>query len=211
MNIVNMLNVEYLLVPGTLPEGKFPLVHSDPARRIVTYRNPGALPRIFFVDTAITASTDLATFRVLNDPSFDVARMAVLSTDLPRPLTRVDSAHKPVILSFASREITIRTETTGPALLVVSEIYYPAGWRAFIDGQETEIYRTNYVLRSILVPPGVHTVLFSFDPASYRTGWILSNAAWGFAALCIVVGLWRLPAVRRRIRPRSRTEAEHPG
>ncbi|MEK9137903.1 MAG: YfhO family protein, partial [Bacteroidota bacterium] len=78
------------------------------------------------------------------------------------------------------------------------EIYYPAGWRAYIDGNEAEIFKTNYVLRSVVVPAGPHEVTFTFDPPMYNAGWNLSHAAWAVAALCILIGLWKLPALRAR-------------
>ena len=81
----------------------------------------------------------------------------------------------------------------------MSEIYYPAGWKAYVDGDETEILRTNSILRSVVVPAGNHEVVFKFDPPLYRIGWVLSNAAWGAAAICILVGLWQIPSVRRRL------------
>jgi hypothetical protein len=198
MAVVNMLNVEYLVVPGALPEGLFPLVFSDPARRIMTYRNPAALPRTFFVDTVITALTDAATFSVLNDPAFLPARAATLYASLPEPVGPADSSRKPVITAYSSREIRIACETPRQALLVLGEIYYPAGWKAFVDGRETPIHRTDYLLRSVVVPPGKHEVLFSFDPPVYRTGWLLSNGAWAVGLLCMLIGVWRSPWMRRK-------------
>lgn len=55
-------------------------------------------------------------------------------------------------------------------MLFLSEVYYPAGWKAYIDGQETEIYKTNYLFRSIVVPKGKHKVEFKFEPETYYTG-----------------------------------------
>ena len=201
MHIVDMLNVEYLVLHARLPEPKFQLVNMDPAQRTLTYRNPGALPRAFFASEAYVASGDAEVFRVLNSPLFNPARTAVLYKQLPGQITPVDSTRAPHILSYKSREIRISTDASAPALLVLSEVYYPAGWKAFVDGAETEIYRTNYVLRSVLVPAGTHEVVFSFDPPLYRTGWVVTNAAWGLVVLCVAVGLWRLPAVKRRFTP----------
>ena len=61
-------------------------------------------------------------------------------------------------------------------MLVLSDIYYPAGWRAYIDGEETTIFKTNYLVRSIALPAGKHMVEFKFEPkvfyASLTISWI---------------------------------------
>ena len=197
MSIVNMLNTEYLIAHGRLPEGKFEPVNVDQAKREVTYKNPAALPRAFFVDSVIVARTDHEVFAALNSPSFDPGQAAVLYVP-PPGVGRPDSASVQVS-DYTSRRISLSATASSPALMVLSEVYYPAGWKAYVDGNETEIYRTNYVLRSIVVPAGTHEVVFSFDPPMYRLGWILSNAAWGLAAACILIGLWRMPSIRKRL------------
>ena len=121
----------------------------------------------------------------------------MLEKPLPREITRPDSSSV-VITEYMSRRISIKAYTSSTALLVLSEVYYPARWKAYIDGQETEIYKTNYILRSVLIPPGQHDIVFAFDPKLYEAGWLLSNGAWVVAVLCILFGLWRLPAVRAR-------------
>lgn len=211
MGMVNMLNVEYLIAPGMLPEGRFEIVNTDQSRRILTYRNPSRLPRTFFVDTVVTATTDYATFRVLNDSTFNPAHTAVIAATLPAQIVLADPSKPPVVTSYKSREIRIATDTQGPSLLVLSEIYYPAGWKAFVDGKETEIYRTNYLLRSVLVPAGRHEVVYSFDPPLYTLGWTLSNAGWSVAGVCVLIGLLRLPAVRRRFRGQPAGDAQPRG
>jgi hypothetical protein len=210
MSIVNMLNVRYLVAQGRLPEDRFTLVNADQAKRTLTYSNPGGLPRVFFVHNSIVAQNDHEVFDALNAKDFDPSRTAILYKQLPQTISQIDTP-RAEITDYKSRHITVKTTSTAVGLMVLSEVYYPAGWKAFIDGNETEIFRTNYVLRSILVPAGTHEVVFSFEPTTYSLGWTLTNTAWAVTGLCIVIGLWKVPAVRRRFRKNETAETPHTG
>ena len=202
MAVVNMLGVRYLLAPGTLPPGMFEEAHRDPSRGIVTYSNSAALPRAFLVDTAIVAASDAEVFRRMNDPRFDPARTAILHQELASEIAPPDSASSVHVVEYQSRSIALEVVVSRPALLVLSEVYYPAGWAAFVDGGETPIYRTNSVLRSVVVPPGLHSVVFRFDPALYHVGYSITVSAWIVAGLLVLVPLG-LRQLRRR--PEERT------
>jgi uncharacterized membrane protein YfhO len=54
--------------------------------------------------------------------------------------------------------------------VVFSEIYYKYGWQAYIDDVPADHFRTDYVLRGMLLPAGSHTVTFRFEPRSYMIG-----------------------------------------
>lgn len=198
MNIVNMLNVRFLIAGGQLPADRFELVHTDQVKRLLTYKNPQALPRAFFVKDVVVAGSDHQVFSTMNSPQFNAGRTAVVEKPLAQSLNPPDSTSANMV-AFTSRKIVINAFTTSPALMVSSEVYYPAGWKAYIDGVETEIFKTDYVLRSVLVPAGNHQIVYVFEPAVYKIGWLLSNCAWGLTALCILAGLWQLPAVRGRL------------
>ena len=69
------------------------------------------------------------------------------------------------------------TVNSGPQLAVFSEIYYPKGWKSFVDGKETEHFQVNFVLRAMVIPAGKHQVEFKFEPASYHLGNKISLAS----------------------------------
>jgi hypothetical protein len=204
MSIVNMLNVRYLVAKGQLPADRFEMVNVDQTKRILTYRNPNALPRAFFVKNVVHAESDTEVFRILNSPAFNPAETGVLGVPVPEGIGAPESTYVSVAGHQAHR-IVLKAYASSPALLVLSEVYYPAGWNAYINGEQTPVYRTNYILRSIVVPAGEHEIEFRFEPATYALGWTITHIAWGVVAVCLLIGVWRSPWAQRKLR-RSGTE-----
>jgi len=85
--------------------------------------------------------------------------------------------------------------TDAQTLLVLSEIYYPAGWKAFVNAQEKEIFKVDHILRGVIVPAGPSTVQFKLQPKSYKTSIMLMGVSMGIVYLLLVVGL--IPVMRR--------------
>jgi hypothetical protein len=98
--------------------------------------------------------------------------------------------HKPPYLKYES-------ESANNGLVVFSEIYYPKGWHAFIDGKEVPILRADYVLRALEVPAGKHTIEFKFEPKPYTVGNKVTMAS-GWVLLLVVLGCfgWSLKEER---------------
>src|SRR5207244_1404537 len=78
--------------------------------------------------------------------------------------------------SYVPGEIRVRSRSTTERFLVVSESWSP-GWRATVDGLPAPIYRTNYVIQGLAVPPGDHEVRLVYDPPAFRWGVAISLAA----------------------------------
>lgn len=81
------------------------------------------------------------------------------------------------LVRFSADEIVWRVRTDRPRLLVASEIFYPAGWKATVGDRPTPIIRTNYLLRGVAVPSGEHLVRMTFEPGSHRWGVLISWVA----------------------------------
>jgi uncharacterized membrane protein YfhO len=69
---------------------------------------------------------------------------------------------------------------------VFSEIYYPAGWSASIDGKPADIFRTDFILRALVIPAGSHELEFNFSPLSVKKGAIYSRITSGLLVLLLI-------------------------
>jgi hypothetical protein len=199
INMASMLGAKYVVVPGQLPDTDMPIVNVDQSKQMITYLNPGVLPRAFFVDSIFVANTKMEIFNILSAPSWNPKSMAVLEKKPANLPVKSDSTFVRFTRDW-SEEIVLETYCSTPALLVLSDAYYPAGWSAYVDGNETEIYKTNYVVRSVVVPAGKHTVEYRFKPTSvYYLGYDISHGAYAVSFIVIVFGLIRMPWMRRKL------------
>ena len=92
------------------------------------------------------------------------------------PLGALAEAMGMVVVEARPERVVITADAAAPALLVLTDTHYP-GWRARVDGTETEIIRANGLFRAVPVPAGRHEVVFSYEPASLRRGAIVSALA----------------------------------
>ena len=184
--ILDMLNVKYLISYYPIPDERFKqVVSSQPS----VYENTAVLPRAYFVNELKVVGGEEDFYNLLKSGAFDPSEQAVLEEEpefdiAPSPENSVQ------VTSYDIHEIKLEAQVVQPALMVLSEIYYPAGWRAFVNGNETKIYKTNAILRSIFLEPGNHNIEFVFKSRSFTIGiWIT------FGTLGVLLGVliycWR--------------------
>ena len=155
-NALNMLNTRYL-------------IYNPQAPALI---NPYALGNAWFAEKPLLV--DNADMEISSITGFDPATEAVIDvsfkdqiTETAYPGSETDSIW---LVSYKANELIYKSSSESRRLAVFSEIYYPAGWKSFIDGKETDYFRTDYVLRGMIVPEGNHEIRFTFEPASYVTG-----------------------------------------
>ncbi len=162
-----MLGVKYIVVPKGAPpggEGIWPVFVDDPA--IDIHLHTGALPRVWLVyRTEIVDHYGEALKRVL-DERFRPEEIAVVQNG---PRLNGEGRGRIGVARYSPNEVILDVETDAPALLVLSDTFYP-GWQATVDGLHVPIYRTNAVFRGVEVPPGRHRVTLRFRPGSLRIG-----------------------------------------
>jgi uncharacterized membrane protein YfhO len=89
------------------------------------------------------------------------------------------------LTKYDNDTIVYNTESPSPQFAVFSEIYYPGGWNAYLDGQPVAYYKVDYLLRGMPVPAGKHTITFIFEPTSYKLSYTI--ALWSGILLYLVL------------------------
>ncbi len=153
MRVLDMLNARYIV--------------TSPDQAVV---NPNALGNAWFVDNLdfvmgadaemdALDTIDPATEAVADEKFKDVIKNA-------SPKEQGDTIY---LTKYAPNRLTYHSDSKGDRLAVFSEVYFPYGWHATVDGNPASIGRVNYILRAVNIPAGSHTVEMWFDPKSIHT------------------------------------------
>jgi hypothetical protein len=160
IRVLNMLNTKYFIVRN--PQDNSPMVQM----------NPDALGNAWFVqDWKIVPDAD-AEIKALD--SLNTATTAVIDQRYKNEVDGLqngrDSAAMIRLTSYAPNKLKYVSSSSRPGLGVFSEVHYPAGWNAYLDGNAVPHIRVNYVLRAMKIPAGNHEIEFRFEPEVYYTG-----------------------------------------
>jgi len=160
---LSMLNTKYVIYnPSALP-----LI------------NPNVLGNAWFVEKPVIVENANKEISLMN--SFNPSKEAIIDNIFKNQITKssfpVQENEKIELVSYQPDELLYKYSAREEKLAVFSEIYYPAGWKGYIDGKESEYFRTDWVLRGMVVPAGDHEIKFTFMPASYYVGNKISMAS----------------------------------
>jgi hypothetical protein len=144
-------------------------------------KNQKAYPRVFLASSYITRTADQDMIDAFHSEGFDPRQTLVLETNPDiAPQSGEGTAD---ITKYTPNEVVIRTASTAPKLLFLSDVYDP-GWRAMVDDKEARIFRADHDFRGVVVPSGEHSVRMVYWPKSFVYGlWI---AAIGAGLLVII-------------------------
>ncbi len=185
--IFDLLGVRYLLSAEPLPESeRLRLVYDG---EIYIYeRDP--LPRAYLTGAYQVIADDRILLAQLGDPETSSKRLVYLETTPGIPSDTQTLPGEAQIVIYQPERVEVHTAAQSAQLLVLSDTFYP-GWKAFVDGRETPIYRANYAFRAVEVPGGEHTVVFVYRPFSFYVGLWVSLGSLGIMIVVAGVSWWK--------------------
>jgi hypothetical protein len=180
--VLNMLNAKYIIAQN--PQNGQQTVIPNPD----AYGNCWLVKNIKFVKDDVEEIQSIG--------STNLRDTAIVQQSFSDKITQPqwDSASSIALTKFDNDNMEYTADCRSTQFAVFSEVYFPDGWNAYMDGKKVDYVKTNYVLRGLSVPAGKHTVKFVFEPAIYKKGITISYIGSWFVVLFIAGGLfmaWR--------------------
>src|SRR5690554_803784 len=158
--ILHMLNVKYVLI-------------KDEQGQDVPIQNADANGNAWFVKKVKNLATADEVMQSMK--KFDSKEIAFIQNSaIEKTEFIVDSLANLKLISYQPNKLVYESENKHEGLAIFSEIYYPKGWTATINGKESEILEVNYTLRGLQLPAGAHTIEFRFEPEVVQKGSMIS-------------------------------------
>ena len=191
-----MLNVKYIVLDKEINSPDMQLIYSGD--KTFVYRNRSALPRAYFVNK-VEQKPAIEIINLVKSSQFDPADIAFVEEDKP-DIDEPDSTAFIKIENFGDERVEIKVKASGNNFLFFGDTYMTGetdyklltvhtGWKAFVDGNETKIYRTNHGFRGIVVPRGEHQIEFVYKPESFIISKYLSLSLSSVIMLGLIIGI----------------------
>ncbi len=179
IGILNMMNVRYIIVQNKKGEA-------------VAQRNPYANGSAWFVENVLPAENANQEIELLD--SLDTKKTAVVNKEflskIPNQKIARDSSATIDLFKHQPNHLVYETSSKSPQLAIFSEMYYPKGWNAYVNGKPAEYFRADYLLRAMVIPPGNNKIEFKFEPKVIQTGSTISLVSSIIFLLILLSGLY---------------------
>ena len=178
--ILNMLNTKYFIFPAGQQRQTVPILNPH------AYGNAWFVNKVQYVNNANEEIDALDSIIPTETAVVDARFKDVLKGTTE---SYKDSLSSIRLTSYTPNRLTYETNNAQDGIAVFSEIYYPDGWHVTIDGQPAELARADYILRTMYVPAGQHTIEMRFDPTSLHVTEGIAYGALALLAIGIIVAV----------------------
>ena len=173
--VMQMLNVKYIISPIEINHSMLKFVKSTAFNsvngnmNVFIYSLDNSAPRAWFVRDVISEDNNI--YNYLNANAFNPLKTAVVK-DIESKRYQVG---KVINTEWSMHEIIVEYESTDSGILILSEIFYPSRWKAYIDNKEVKIFKANGVLRAVNIEAGNNKVIFKYDNSLFEILLKISN------------------------------------
>lgn len=180
LNVINMLNTKYFIIPA-----------GDQERSVIPFKNPQANGSVWFVKTLYPvqdADSEIIALYYINTKVQAVTNKKF--KDELNLKTSYNGEGTIKLTSYQPNALIYESNSSAEQFAVFSEIYYPKGWNAYIDGQLKPHACVDYLLRGLAVPAGKHTIEFKFEPSTYYTSNKIAMAGSVLLLILVAAGIY---------------------
>ncbi len=173
--VMQMLNVKYIISPIEINHSMLKFVKSTAFNsvngnmNVFIYSLDNSAPRAWFVRDVISEDNNI--YNYLNANAFNPLKTAVVK-DIESKRYQIG---KVINTEWSMHEIMVEYESTDSGILILSEIFYPSRWKAYIDNKEVKIFKANGVLRAVNIEAGNNKVIFKYDNSLFEILLKISN------------------------------------
>ena len=195
LKVLSLLGVKYILASKsdgttekTFPSSDYKQVYGDES--YLVFENLKSLPRFYLANNfSLYDSSNFGEKFFSED--FDPQKTILLQNEISGLKNNADTQAATASLEeYSPNKISIKTNSQNDNILFLSDTYYP-GWEAFVDGQKTEILKAFYSFRAVVVPAGVHTVNFVYNPVAFDIGRLVSIISIGITC-CLIFAVKKI-------------------
>ncbi len=181
---IDMLHVRYIIGRGEPPRNVVPWISEQD---YWVLENPGAMPRAYVPRTVTAVTNDEQALKLLSGPNFDPRQVACVDQPTALPLGCRGAV---AVIEEVPGRVALSVQMQTPGLVVLAD-RWDRGWRAYLDDRPVPILRTNHVLRGVQVSAGDSTLVFDYEPESFKWGLGLMLAAVVGGVGWVTVGAWQ--------------------
>lgn len=184
--LLGNLNVKYINSFQPLSDAKgIRLLRHFPEYPSWLYRVDRVVPRAYVVSKVTEEKNPLQILNKLSSKEFNPLEEIILNKAVAVDGKRGFQG-RAAIIKYTNSYVAVQASLNKPGALVLADSFYP-GWRAYVDGSESEVLRANFFFRAVSLPAGEHLVEFRYRPASFTIGLAISLATLCGAVLCSVI------------------------
>lgn len=166
-NVINMLNGHFIMADGMIDKDFLSFATVSKESKQILYINQNALGNAWFVKSISEFETAEDVIRKMNKSDFNPRETALVLANSGISDKTFSGDGDITLTDYTPNKISFTVNCVAPQLMVLSELHYQPGWKAYLNESEIQITKVNHLLRGVEVPAGEYNLRFEIHPDTY--------------------------------------------